>query len=272
MFSLNPECFSIGAVHVRWYGIMAALGMLAGYTLINRRAPKYSIDQKEVSDYVFTAMVAGLIGARCLYVIRFWKSEFADGNFSEIFKIYNGGLVFLGGFAVAMIAVIVLCKIKKTSVADVADLFAPALPLGHSFGRLGCLLNGCCFGFEYNGPFSFTYRHVEFSTFPLQFFAAIGNVCICLFILLAEKKKWLNGRRFFLYMMIYSIGRFAIEFGRGDYPESQLWHSLTPAQVTCLWLLPLAVICTLVTPLFMSSKKKDTEPANGKRTAKHKGS
>ena len=217
---------------------MAAMGLLCGYTLMMKRARLYSLDKNAVSDLVFCAMAAALVGARGLYVIRFWNEEFAGRGFSDIFKIYQGGLVFFGGFACAGICVIVFSRLRRLPLGDVGDLFAAALPLGHALGRIGCLLNGCCHGFEYHGPLAFSYNYLPQPTFPLQFFAALGNGLICIALLVLERKRLFRGRLFFCYLVMYSIGRFLIEFGRGDYPEGQLWHGLTPAQVTCLWLLP----------------------------------
>ncbi|MBO4345420.1 MAG: prolipoprotein diacylglyceryl transferase [Victivallales bacterium] len=246
MISLDPEAFTLGPLHIRWYGVMAATGLVCAYWLLTRRAKRYGMTGNDVSDMMFWAMVAALIGARGLYVIRFWNDEFASQPFISVFRIYEGGLVFFGGFAAAAVAVMVLSFIRKWKLTDAADLIAPALALGHACGRIGCLLNGCCFGFEYSGPLAFKYAHVPHGTFPLQMFSAIGNVLICLCLLWLERKGLFKKRLFLIYMVLYNVGRFCLEFGRGDYPREQLLFGLTPAQVTCLWLLPCVVAVYLV--------------------------
>lgn len=259
MVAINPEAFSIGPLHIRWYGVMAATGLAVAYWLMSRRAKQYEMSNNDVSDLLFWAMLAALFGARALYVIRFWNEEFANQSFLSIFKIYEGGLVFFGGFAGAVIAVIVLSLVRKWKLWRAADLMSPPLALGHAFGRIGCLLNGCCHGFAYSGPLAFKYEHTVQGTFPLQLCSSIGNVLICLCLLWLEKKGLCKKRLFLAYMVLYNIGRFIIEFGRGDYPKEQLLFGLTPAQVTCLWLLPCVIVIYVVA--FYMQKNHDVKGA-----------
>ncbi len=252
---IDPVCFSLGPLSIRWYGIFAAGGMLAFYYLQLTRAKRYNFNANMVSDLTFTCMLAGMIGARLAYVLRFWSAEFAGRGFFEVFKLWQGGLVFQGGFIAAALAAIVLCRIRQWPLPLAADLIGPALPAGHAIARLGCLLNGCCFGRHYSGPLSVVYPSVGNSvlaiqkqqgilpsdaticapTFPVAGLEALGNLLLCLLLLLLEKKRLCQGRLFLLYVMLYSSMRFSLEFLRGDY----LSAGLTPAQVTSLWVLAL---------------------------------
>ena len=146
----DPVAFTLGAITIRWYGICIALGMLAAYQLLLWRAKKYQFTADQVSDISFVAMFAGLVGARLFYVLRFWSSEFAQHPW-DVFKIHQGGLVFHGGFLVACLTLMAVARFRGWRLWRLADLIAPALALGHAFGRVGCLLNGCCFGFVYHG-------------------------------------------------------------------------------------------------------------------------
>ena len=253
MIEINPEVFSVGFVHIRWYGVMAACGLMAAFLLMQKRAEKYAFTKEHVSDMLFWGMLAAIVGARALYVIRFWEEEFAERSFLSVFKVFEGGLVFFGGFCAAAICLLVMCSWRKWAVWKVADLVSPALALGHAFGRMGCLLNGCCYGFAYEGFGAFRYMHVEHGTFPLQLFSALGNVVICMVLLFCEKKGWLKQRLFLAYMVMYNIGRFCIEFGRGDYPAEQRVCGLTPAQITCLWLLP--AVCIVYVIVYFAAKR-----------------
>lgn len=259
MISIDPIAFSVGPISIRWYGVMAATGLVCAYWLMSRRAKRYAMTGNDVSDLLFWAMLAALVGARTLYVVRFWNEEFASRSFFTVFKIYEGGLVFFGGFAGAAIAVIVLSLIRKWELWRAADLMSPPLALGHAFGRIGCLLNGCCYGFFYSGPLAFKYEHTPQGTFPLQLCSSIGNILICLCLLWLEKKDYCKKRLFLAYMVLYNIGRFLIEFGRGDYPKEQLLFGLTPAQVTCLWLLP--CITAVYAVAFYMQKGRDAKGA-----------
>ena len=100
MLEISPEVFSVGAIHIRWYGVMAACGLLSGLLLMQRRCGRYGFTRDNVSDLTFWCMVFAIIGARALYVIRFWDEGFAGRSFLSVFKVYEGGLVFFGGFCV----------------------------------------------------------------------------------------------------------------------------------------------------------------------------
>ncbi len=261
---VNPVAFTLGPLSIRWYGIMVASGFLAAYWLMNRRARRYDFKPDDVADLTFMAMLAGIIGARVLYVIRYWH-EFS-GHALDMFKVYQGGLVFYGGFIGAVIAIVILARRRHWPLGRVADLMAPALPLGHAFGRVGCLLNGCCFGMPYDGCCAVHYPAFvepgvinpvldiqlrlgvvdlapELShcapVLPIQAIATIGNLAICAALLWLEKTGRCRNRLFIAYMIIYSVGRFLLEFGRGDYITRVA--GLTPSQITCLWLLPAAL-------------------------------
>ena len=257
---INPELLHFGTINIRWYGICAAVGLLSAYWLQMYRRQKYNFTEGQVSDLTFFCMMGAIVGARLAYVIRFWDEEFAGQGIAEIFKVYNGGLVFYGGFLGAVLIGAVLCRYRHWSWGQASDLMTPALPLAHACGRIGCLLNGCCFGFPYQGPLAVDYGvhgmsvlHIQkmleqvppdaslpLPTFPIEGIAAIVNVLICLILLWSEKRGFAKNRLFFLYGIIYSIARFCTEFGRGDYVN--LNHGLTPAQVTCLWILPVSIL------------------------------
>ena len=272
----NPELFRIGPLAIRWYGIFAALGMLAWFQLQAWRAPKYGFKTEDVSDFTFVTIVSGLIGARLAYVLRFWNSEFSGRSFLEVFKVYEGGLVFYGGFIGAVLCCILYCRHRKWSLANVADLTAPALPLGHALGRIGCLLNGCCFGVPYSGPLATTYppsnvtmNYVQrklgvlppdanycASTFPIEGIASIFNVFLCLFLLWLERRKKFKGLLFPIYMGLYAMGRFCIEFGRGD-SIVKIW-GMTPGQRTCACIFPIACIWFIFGYFYQKRKNAKT--------------
>ena len=257
---LNPIFLQIGKISIRWYGICTALGLLTGYFLQLYRAKRYSFSKDMVADLTFTCMLAGVVGARLAYVARFWQEEFAGGGILRIFMVWEGGLVFQGGFIAAALAGIILVKMRKWDLFCAGDLMAPALPAAHAIGRIGCLINGCCFGFPYEGPLAVHYPATGNSvlfiqkeqgllppgatscagTFPVAGLESLCNIILCLFILYLEKKKMLRGRLFLLYIILYSCIRFCLEFARGDYLSRPL--GMTNAQLTCLWIIPVTAI------------------------------
>lgn len=256
---MDPIAFTIGGLTIRWYGVFTALGFMAGFLLMVARAPRHGISRDRVADFTFLAMVAGLVCARGLFVLQEW--DYFGRNVGEIIRIDHGGQVFYGGFLGAVAAVAVYARCKRVGLADVADLFAPALPLGHAFGRIGCFLNGCCFGIPYGGPCSVHYPAGEaysgtlqaqvlqgqvgvdavqsLPVFPVQLVAAAGNVAICLVLLVVAPRLKAKGQLFALYAVLYSVARFSTEFVRGDHVSPPL--GVTPAQWVSMGVFPVAL-------------------------------
>jgi phosphatidylglycerol:prolipoprotein diacylglycerol transferase len=247
--SLDRVAFRVGGAEIYWYGICVALAFLGGLAVLRWRARQYDLPDGKVADLLFPAIIGGVVGARILYVLtNFEKFKAAPLN---AVKIWEGGLVFYGGFIGATAAVYWLTRRMNLSVGRVADCFAVALPVGQAIGRFGCLFNGCCFGkpttsafhvqYEYAGPIWQT--QVEqgvilpsamecLPVFPVQNVQTLLNLLVCgLLIWLATRVKR-PGRLFALYLILYGTVRFLNEFNRGDYLTR--FHGMTNAQVMSL--------------------------------------
>ena len=253
---ISPVICNLGPLELRWYGVLTALGGIFGYLLMKFRSKKYDIKEDYISDIVMVILFSALIGARLFYVIRFWNSDFALEPFSNVFKVWRGGLVFQGGFIFAAFALLPYCYKKKIPIGNLGDLIAPALPLGHAIGRIGCFINGCCYGFvPYNGPLAVRYSFSPDNHFPAQLVESLGNVIICAILLLIEKRNIARGKLFLVYLFCYTILRFCVEPLRGDYPDDQVWMHMTPGQYHALWQLPLIIAVFVAVSIY---NKKNT--------------
>ncbi|NOY82367.1 MAG: prolipoprotein diacylglyceryl transferase [Kiritimatiellaeota bacterium] len=268
---MNPIAFQLGPLTIRWYGIMVAAGFLLGFTVLQRRAGRGgAVSRDEAGNLALTAMLGGIVGARLFYVIENWE-EYRRA-LAEILRIDHGGLVFYGGLFGAVAAVWLRCRRKRLPVWEVGDLFAPALPVGHALGRVGCFLNGCCFGRPWRGLFSVLYppgsdvHHVQrikgicapdsaqcLPVFPIQLMAAVMNLAIFGILLLAGPRLARRGQLFALYVMLYSSMRFFLEFARGDYLV--YIGPFTPAQVVCLLLFPVGVVLFVLLGRFAPDRR-----------------
>jgi phosphatidylglycerol:prolipoprotein diacylglycerol transferase len=260
----DPVAFQLGPLSIRWYGICVALGFLAGYQLVQRRGRALGLGPQVAPDVTLAAMAGGIGGARLLYVMQNWEAEFS-GNLFDTIAVWHGGLVFYGGFLGALATIIAWSLHKRWPLLTIGDMAAPALPLGHALGRLGCLLNGCCFGRPWDGPAGVIYPGLLSDgllngplyiqrllgvvpaealecrpVFPIQLVDAAGNLAICGVLLYAGRRAGWRGQLFPLYLFLYAPMRFAVEFGRGDYVH--LSYGLTAAQWLCLLLFPVAVV------------------------------
>ncbi len=147
---MHPEFFTLPilGLPVKMYGFWLMVGFLSSVWLAMRRAQRVKVDPDTVLDISFLALIFGVGGARVFYVVHYWKSDFAGASnrFLAVIDITGGGLEFLGGFLGALVAVLIFLARKKLSARLYLDIMAPTVMWGLAFGRLGCFLNGCCFG------------------------------------------------------------------------------------------------------------------------------
>ena len=142
---MYPTIFKIGDFAIHSYGLMMALGFLCAWHIAAKLQKKSGTIKIDLSNLLFLLMVAGVLGSRVYYVIQFWHEQFA-GNLLEIIRIDHGGLVFYGGLICSIATCILYCIVRKVPLVPLGDLLLCVVPLGHAFGRIGCFLNGCCYG------------------------------------------------------------------------------------------------------------------------------
>jgi len=134
-------------ITIKSYGLMLMLGFFAATWWATYRAKKVKADVDAILNMGFIGLIAGVVGARLLFVIQFWDRFAAEPNpLLAALNITSGGLVFYGGFLLAMVCVVAYLRWKNYSLRLYFDILAPSLMLGLAFGRMGCFLNGCCWG------------------------------------------------------------------------------------------------------------------------------
>ena len=257
---MYPIIFTIGAFSLRSYGLMAAIGFLLAVWIVNRRKDYANVNSDQASALLMTAIFAGLVGARIFYVVQFYDKEFA-GHFSRIFRVDQGGLVFYGGFILATLSLIVYCRLKKLEFIRVLDLFTPAIAIAHACGRVGCFLNGCCYGKATSLPWAVRYPANSYpaemtgnaALHPAQLYEA-AEMLVLFFFFSYLLKNTRRGVPVSLYFIIYGVLRFLNEFSRGDNPH--LLNLFTPAQFIGLLLIPTGVVMLIY---FLKHERKNPE-------------
>ena len=217
---MYPILIEFGFFKIFTYGLLVATGFLVAILLASSRAEKEGLDSQKVLDLCFYVMVSALLGARLLYVIVEHR-YFLDSPL-EIFKFWKGGLVFYGGLILGVLISLWYLKRNQMPMWKTADLLAPSIALGQLIGRWGCFFAGCCYGKKTDVAWGITFTDprslapLEISLHPTQVYLSLNAVFIFIFLMWLSKRKVFDGQILWSYGILYSVGRFLIEYFRGD--------------------------------------------------------
>jgi len=229
---MNPIFWKIGNFTIHWYGIMMAFALLSSvlvWHILGKRAGKFTGFGADVGVWL---MVSGLIGARAAFVVANYDQVYSHAPW-EIFLINQGGLIYYGGLAGSCIGMYIFAVWNHEPKASLADLVIAPIPLAHALGRVGCFMNGCCYGRPYDGPFHTELQGAD--VHAVQLYEAALNFLLFVTLLTIYKRRRSAGQVFAIYCIAYGLIRFFIEFLRGD--ERAMWGTITTAQGVSLALL-----------------------------------
>lgn len=212
------DILKIGGLTIHGYGLMIGLGVVCAIFLAEYRAKKRGLNRDQLFSIFLLVLIFGFVGAKLLYCIVELNAILAH----PILIVSGDGFVVYGGIIGGITAVFVYCHVKKTSFLTYFDLLVPSVALAQGFGRLGCFLAGCCYGRETESPFSIMFQNSLYAPngiklLPTQLIMSGGDFLIAVILLLYAKKDRKKGKTTGLYLILYSIGRFAVEFLRNDY-------------------------------------------------------
>ena len=223
--------FSVFGLPVYAYGTALALAFVVAITLASRDAARKGIPVEIIIDIALALCLGGIIGGRLLYVMLEWG--YYQRYLWEILDIRAGGMSFIGAALAGFAAAWWYVKRKGFAPWPLADLVVPYAALGYSMVRIGCLLNGCCYGVPSDLPWAFACREGDPLTprHPTQIYASLGAFLLFLLLLRLRNHKRFPGFNFFVGMGLYAVMRGVIETFR----DSQiLWAGLHTTQVACL--------------------------------------
>lgn len=221
---MHRVVLEFGPFRIQSYGLMLALGFLLGGILLLRAARKKSLDEGTMVNLIYVIVFASVVGARLMYVLAHLDDY--GGNPVEILKIWEGGLTLYGGLLLAVVAAVLYMKHAGLPIVVICDLAAPSVALGKVLTRIGCFLNGCCFGVESHLPWA-----VEFpracqagsvfpgaSLHPTQLYSSALSLIVFLVLVLLGRRKTRPGDVFWSFLLMDSVVRFGLAFVR--YAES----------------------------------------------------
>ena len=214
---MKIDLFSIGPLTVLGYGLMIGIGVLCCIFTGMKRAKKNGLSEDAVIDIAIWGLLAGFLGAKLLYVIVEWKRFLAD----PLSVLGSEGFVVYGGIIAGVLAAIIYCKRKKLVFLEYFDLCSASIALAQGFGRIGCFLAGCCYGRETTSSLGVVFPEGSLApagvkVLPTQLFSSAGDFGIMFVLLWHYHHRKKVGDTGFLYMLLYGIGRFGIEFLRND--------------------------------------------------------
>lgn len=246
-----PVLFYIGKYPVHSYGLMLAVAVLVGLLVAEREAKRREIDPDFVLNLTIVLVIAGVIGSRIAYVLVEWP-HFAANPWS-VLRIWDGGLSYYGALAAGLPFVFLLSRRVNLRFGEVADLVAIGLSAGYPFARVGCFLNGCCYGKPTDLPWGVTFTVYDVPRHPTQLYSMVIGALIFFALWLLRKRKQYPGQIAIFYVLFYAVYRFIIDFWRVSPPAGAY---LTIGQVASI---VAAGIAVSILVLRSSSRRTNTE-------------
>lgn len=251
---MYPRLFELGPLTVYTYGVLLAAGYLAGLQLALVRARRRGMDGSRVMDLGVYLIISALVGAKLLLLVV--DFEHFRNNPTDIFSLVRSAGVFYGGLILAVGVAFWYLRRHRMPVWTTCDVFAPGIALGHVIGRIGCFMAGCCYGSHCDRPWAVTFTDplaaanvgtpLGVPLHPTQLYEALAELVILVGLLAFERKgRAFPGRTFWVYMLLYAVSRFLIEFYRGD-ARGVVLGILSTSQFISLILAPLSIIMLIL--------------------------
>ena len=222
---LYPVLLKFGPFTIYTYGLIVAIGCLVGFFYVRREARRIALDTDKIMSLFLWVLISGFVGARILYIFVEWD-RFLDDPLRTIFS--RGGFVFYGGFILAFGIAIWQTGRKGLNIWKTADIFAPAVAVAYAIGRIGCFLNGCCYGRPTDSWLGVSFPpespagSMGKPLIPIQLFSSLNLFIIFAVLVTLRRYKKFDGQIFWLYVLLYGVSRSIIEIFRGD-PRGHIW-------------------------------------------------
>jgi len=239
-----PELAHWGFVHIRTYGLMLALAFLVGTWLGMREAKRLGLDEDRLVNVILIVLIASVLGARALYVLEHIQ-EFRR-EWGSVIALWQGGLTLYGGVIAGTIAGLLAAQRLGLPMWTVADALAPSLALGTGIGRVGCFLNGCCYGRPTTLPWGVhfppdSFAGLEFgnaAVHPSQLYFAAAGVILFALLWGLRRRMTVPGVLFWTFIVLFGLVRIPLDMTRAYEPEAVVLHlsafDVTESQMSSL--------------------------------------
>ena len=244
----------IGPITFHMYGLMIAIGFVAALYVAIYRGKKKGLSEDIFYGIFYCAIIGGALGSRILYYIVEIPHIINDPSILCNFKV---GYVVYGGIIGGILASYIYCRVKKVNFLEYFDLVMPEVSLAQGFGRLGCFFAGCCYGRPTDAWYGITFTHSQMapngvSLIPTQLISSAADFIFAAVLMFYASKSPKKGRVASMYMVLYGIGRFSIEFLRNDYRGSV--GILSTSQFISIAVVAFGLIIYVMVPKLQSSE------------------
>jgi phosphatidylglycerol:prolipoprotein diacylglycerol transferase len=233
--NIDPVLVRIGAIEIRYYGLIFVLSFILGYFILRYLAQKrkMNLNDEKIQDYLLYIAIGAIVGARLFYCLVYGFGYYISNPF-EIFFIWQGGLSFHGGLIGAATAVILFCRKNSVDLRDMADISVIPLALGLAFGRIANFINGELVGRVTEVPWCFQFNGYEGCRHPSQLYESFKNFLIFGILWFVKDRKMKKGALFGTFILLYATFRFIIEFYREADVQLGYFFNLTMGQILCI--------------------------------------
>jgi phosphatidylglycerol:prolipoprotein diacylglycerol transferase len=244
---MYPDLLKIGRITIHGYGLMIAIGILAAILTASYRGKKRGMNTDVLLDIAIYGIIGGIIGGKLLFIIT--ELPYIIKNPAVLQDMISAGFVLYGAIIGGAVAAYIFLRKKKMRFIEYFDLVAPSIAIAQGFGRIGCFLAGCCYGKETTSPFGVVFRNSTYAPnnvhiHPTQIYSSLGDFAIAGILILFASKPRKDGQVGGLYMILYSIGRFFVEFLRDD-PRGSVGIFST-SQFICIFILISGIIVYII--------------------------
>jgi len=244
--TMFPTICTIGPLTIYSYGLMMAVAVVVCAVLMAAEAPRYRLSPQMIYDLLFWTMISGIIGGRFFYVLL--NLPFFLTYPGEIIMLHHGGLAWQGGLAGGTLGALGFIRRSRLNMRAMMDFTAPYIALGQAIGRIGCFLNGCCYGREVAWGVYFPVHHARLH--PTQLYAAAALAAIFFLLKKFRRHSTVPGQVLAAYLMLASVQRFVIEYFRAD-------HEMLRAGLSVFQMMAAAIFLTgLILNFFLVVRHK----------------
>ena len=265
---MYPVLISFGPVEIYTYGVFLALAFYLSVQWAVKLGTQRGFNEEMILNLAVVSILSAIFGARVTYVYVYWD-QFFTNSYWDVFKVWQGGLVFYGGLIGGVIGGITYWWLRRMSILAMLDVAVMSVSLGHAIGRIGCFFYGCCYGkiIPLGSAWiqlGHQFPHLDGIRYPVQILASLGNILIFLLLLFVIKKAKRPATVTIVYCYVYGLFRFMMELLRDDPRGTILGVSQLSTSQTISLLILLAGICLHAYMTFGAGRKLQLSSENCK--------